>query len=120
MASFFDWTTIILLGIFLCQGVLFLRFYKREGTYAVYHAWYAWIIDLCAVGSGTFLMGLALYLHHVESFGLPIVFVYGLFIVGSWQALIHGVKWYVRSMHNKKEEGPTWFTSSPHRRDHRD
>ena len=102
--ALFDTLGITLLGIFVLQAIVFFRFYSRDGANAVYCAPFAWCIDLCAIASGSFLMGLALYIHsHRElfNFDVPLIFIIALFVLGSWQMLIHAVKWYLRVVHKK-------------------
>jgi hypothetical protein len=104
MSVFVDAVSLLLVATFLVQAFVFVRFYSRYGMDAVYCAPYAWCIDLCAIASGTFLMGLALFIRaHPELFTMPVptILVIGLFVLGSWQALIHAVKWWLRAVHKK-------------------
>lgn len=91
------------------QLIAFFFFYNHpHGRHAVYRTWYAWIIDLGAIASGTLIMGLSVYvLHHPEVFASPVppIFFWLSFIVGGWQASIHAVKWIIRILDKKKPLG---------------
>lgn len=90
----------LLLGLLVLQAIGFWHFYgTQHGRKAVYRTWYAWVIDVAGIVSGTFIMWIALALIYDElaiaavprEWAGPI-----LFLVGSWQAVIHGVKWLHR------------------------
>ena len=92
--------TIFLLVLLVEVPAMFFFYRTEHGSRAVYVAWYAWIIDFLGVASGCFLMTLAIYTaRHRELFnfevydGLLII----LFVIGSWQASIHAVKWTLRT-----------------------
>jgi hypothetical protein len=88
-------------AILIFEIVTFWVFYStRHGRKAVYRSWYAWIIDVCGIASGTFLMWLAVHIKtHRELFTIdvPLFLPFILFLLGSWQAVIHGVKWLRRT-----------------------
>jgi hypothetical protein len=91
--------TIFLLVLLFEVPAMFYFYRTNDGSRAVYHAWYAWIIDLLGVASGCFLMILSIYTaRHRELFLFEIydVFLVVLFVIGSWQASIHAVKWTLR------------------------
>jgi hypothetical protein len=90
------------LGIFfIFQLFVFYKFYRRrDGHKAVYHTWYAWIIDTFAVISGVFIMSLSVFLLYnqwVFSFDVNDTFFYLGFLVGSWQFSIHAIKALLRT-----------------------
>lgn len=91
----------LLFALLLLECVGFWMFYKTpHGSKAVYRTWYAWIIDILGIASGVFLMTLAIgSYHHPEFFArtVPITLIGILFVLGSWQAVIHGVKWVRRA-----------------------
>jgi hypothetical protein len=80
----------------------FWYFYSTApGRKAVYCAWYAWIIDLLGITSGIFFMSCALiaaFRPDLFTVSVPFVAVFFGFLAGSWQAVIHGVKWIHRIM----------------------
>ncbi len=86
--------------IFACELIGFYRFYSgRHGQKAVYVTWYAWMIDALGILSGSVIMSIAIFAdHHPELFNFDIPFAFQLlvFTIGSWQTLIHAVKWTLR------------------------
>lgn len=90
-------TWCVLLGLEL---IGFWHFYATEsGCKAVYHTWYAWCIDALGIASGSFLMWLAVAMvMHPVAYVVPHepVLASVLFVIGSWQAVIHAVKWVQR------------------------
>ncbi len=93
---------IILRALFVLaiELVVFFFFYNRpDGRKAVYFSWYAWVIDLLAIFSGSMIMFWSIYaLHHPNLFAVPVerwMFWIG-FLIGSWQAGIHLVKLVLR------------------------
>ena len=87
-------------AIVLSELVAFFFFYNHpHGRRAVYFSWYAWVIDILAIFSGSVIMGASVYaLHHPSlfTFAVPTWVFWLTFIVGSWQAAIHLVKWFLR------------------------
>ena len=87
-------------------------FYSSEyGCKAIYITWYAWIIDLLGVGSGCFLMWLSFFIgRHDElfNFEVPDLLLIVLFVVGSWQASIHAVKWTLRTFPVLRKNRPSF------------
>lgn len=87
--------------ILVVQLVAFFFFYNQPyGRHAVYDAWYAWIIDLLAIVSGSVIMLLsvyALYNPWIFTIDIPDWTFWVTFIIGGWQAAIHLVKWVIRS-----------------------
>jgi|GEM_PF-6862823 len=88
--------------VFVAQIAAFFFFYKQPyGQYAVYDAWYAWLIDLLAILSGMFIMGATIYAYlnpWIFTFTVPPWIFWVTFIVGGWQAGIHIVKWVIRTL----------------------
>lgn len=99
--------TIFLLVLLFEVPAMFFFYRTVQGSRAVYHAWYAWIIDFFGVASGCFLMTLAIYTarnRELFLFEVYDVYLIMLFVIGSWQASIHAVKWTLRtfpSLHKK-------------------
>ena len=91
----------VFLFVLIFEVPTMFYFYRTEhGCRAVYEAWYAWIIDLLGVASGCFLMSLAIFIErHRElfNFDVPDLLLVILFVIGSWQASIHAVKWTLRT-----------------------
>jgi len=94
-------TAFIFVAFLVVQLIAFFAFYRHPyGRRAVYDAWYAWIIDVLAIVSGTVIMFVSVYaLYNPWIFTIPIpdITFFATFIVGSWQACIHAVKWFIRS-----------------------
>lgn len=90
--------------VLLAHIVVFFFFYNHpHGQYAVYDAWYAWLIDLLAILSGTFIMAATIYAYYnpwLFTFQVPSWVFWVTFIIGAWQASIHAVKWFIRSRRN--------------------
>lgn len=88
------------LVVLILQIVAFFFFYNHpHGRHAVYEAWYAWIIDLLAILSGTAIMAAAIYAYYnpgLFTFTVPTWVFWITFIIGGWQASIHAVKWLIR------------------------
>lgn len=88
--------------ILLMQLVVFFFFYNHpHGRHAVYDAWYAWIIDSLAIASGGVIMALSIYVLNnpwIFTIDIPDWTFWVTFIIGGWQAGIHAVKWFIRSM----------------------
>ena len=97
-------TTLRAIAIILSELVTFFFFYNHPyGQRAVYFIWYAWVIDILAIFSGSVVMGASVYaLHHPSLFTVrvPAWFFWLTFIVGSWQAGIHLVKIVIRTRKN--------------------
>ena len=94
-------TDYIFLTILLGEAVAFFYFYSHAGAAAIYRTWYAWIIDLLAIMSGSTIMLAAVLAHnHPElfNFEIPRWAIFGVYMLGGWQALIHSVKWYLRDI----------------------
>lgn len=87
--------------VFVIEFLAFFFFYRRpEGRKAVYFSWYAWVIDALAIFSGSMIMFWSIYaLHHPWIFAVQVPqWIFWLsFIIGSWQAGIHGVKVLLRA-----------------------
>jgi hypothetical protein len=87
----------ILFGV---EVAAFWRFYSTApGKKAVYCAWYAWIIDLLGITSGIFFMSCALiaqYRPDLFMVSVPFAMIFFAFLAGSWQTVIHAVKWIHR------------------------
>lgn len=101
-------TIIRIITILMVELVAFFFFYNRsEGRKAVYFSWYAWVIDVVAVFSGALIMGWSIYaLHHPELFtvSIPAWIFWLTFLVGSWQAAIHLVKFVIRTGKSREEK----------------
>ncbi len=87
-------------ALLTAELLAFFHFYNNpSGKKAVYFSWYAWIIDTLAILSGTSIMWASIYaLHHPLLFTIHIssaIFWIG-FLIGSWQAGIHAVKFLIR------------------------
>ncbi len=95
-------THLITLILFLTiQTFVFYKFYtKRAGKKAVYHAWYAWIIDAGAIISGLSIMLFSLYLLNspwIFTIEVPKIIFYFFTLLGSWQFGIHLTKFIIRN-----------------------
>lgn len=93
-------TLIRFIAILVVELVTFFFFYNHpHGRRAVYFAWYASVIDVLAIVSGSVIMGLTIFaMHHPSlfTFRVPDYIFLLVFIVGSWQAAIHFVKLCIR------------------------
>ena len=92
--------TIFLLVLLFEVPAMFFFYRTENGGRAVYVAWYAWIIDVLGVASGCFLMVLSIFIErNRELFNFEIydALLVVLFVIGSWQASIHAVKWTLRT-----------------------
>ncbi len=99
--------TIFLLVLLFEVPAMFFFYRTDKGSRAVYVAWYAWIIDLLGVASGCFIMTLSIFIErHAElfNFEVPDYLLIILFIIGSWQASIHAVKWTLRTFPNLQKK----------------
>lgn len=93
------------LAILAMQLIGFFLFYNHpHGRHAVYHAWYASVIDTLAILSGSSIMAASVYaLEHPELFTIdvPAWILWATFVIGSWQAAIHAVKLVIRQIRSK-------------------
>ncbi len=91
-------------AIVIAQSFAFYYFYRHpHGQPAVYAAPYAWFIDLLAiVGGGVFMYMSAYAIVNPRIFTIDVhdALLWATFFVGSWQACIHAVKWFIRYMHH--------------------
>lgn len=94
--------------VLLIELVVFFAFYNRpDGRKAVYTSWYAWIIDVLAIFSGSTIMFWSVYsLHnpHLFTVALPAWIFWIGFLIGSWQAGIHLVKLVIRAGKSGEEK----------------
>ena len=90
----------LFLAVIIVQMLGFFAFYRHpHGRHAVYDEWYAWIIDALAIVSGAIIMFVsvyALYNPWIFTITIPDITFLMTFAVGSWQACIHAVKWFIR------------------------
>ena len=87
-------------AILIGELIGFYVFYKTEnGCEAIYHAWYAPVIDILGIVSGSIIMLIALFAKNnpaLFNFDISLSFIFLLFIMGSWQTSIHAVKGFLR------------------------
>ncbi|MBI5469781.1 hypothetical protein HY968_00455 [Candidatus Kaiserbacteria bacterium] len=93
---------LLFVAILVGELVGFYFFYRSEHGYkAIYITWFAWMIDLLGIVSGTIIMSLSIFVEHHPTFfnfNIPTPLILLLFIQGSWQVSIHAVKWVLRNM----------------------
>lgn len=93
-------TLVRAMAILVIEIVAFFFFYNHpHGRRAVYFSWYALVIDVLAILSGSVIMATSVYaLHHPSLFTItvPEWMFWLVFIIGSWQATIHLVKILIR------------------------
>ena len=92
-------------AIILVESFAFYSFYRHpHGQPAVYAAPYAWFIDLLAIiGGSVFMYASAYALENPWIFTVDVhdALLWTIFLVGSWQAVIHAVKWFIRYVHHQ-------------------
>lgn len=82
--------------VIIIEGIVFIIFYNSPGgKKAIYHTSYVWIIDFFSILSGIYLVTLSAYFYYNNE---KLLILLPLFIIGSWQLLIHVVKWIVRNV----------------------
>lgn len=93
-------TVVRALMILVIQLIGFFFFYNHpHGRHAVYHTWYASVIDALAIFSGSSIMFASIYaLENPDLFtiDIPSWIMWTTFVIGSWQAAIHLVKIVIR------------------------
>lgn len=98
-------TIVRALIILVVQLIGFFFFYNHpHGRHAVYHTWYASVIDVLAIFSGSSIMLASVYaLENPDLFtmAIPPWIMWTTFVVGSWQAAIHLVKIVIRRRHRR-------------------
>ncbi len=86
--------------ILVIQLIAFFLFYNHpHGRHAVYHTWYAWVIDTLAILSGSAIMAASIFaMHnsHIFTIDIPSWILWSIFVIGSWQAAIHLLKLVIR------------------------
>lgn len=89
--------------ILLGELAFFFYFYSaRMGVHAIYFTWFAWIIDIFGILSGSIIMSIGIFTDknpQLFNFKIPFLLVLALFIIGSWQASIHVVKLILRAFY---------------------